>query len=403
MNLERLIPRQPHLARGYDTVIVGGGVHGLSLAYRLALRGERSVAVLDADYLGSGASGRNHTVVRAGFASPTWVELFAHSKRLWDGLSPELDYNVMLTKRGHLICIRDAATVAAAGAALETHRRFGIPTRLVRGDELARLMPGVDASLFAAGVHDPSAGISRHDAVVWGLARAAAQRGVELHTHTPATELVRDGARVTGVRTRRGDVAAGRVVIAAGVSSAAVAATAGVQLPTRSLLIESFVTEPHVACLDPELTFLEDQAYIHQTSRGEFVGGAELRDPLEHRDLIVTHAGLGHAARKMLELMPTLAAVRILRLWGGLVDVSPDGAGFAGPLEEVEGLHVTCAWGGYGYMASIGVGDLLAEYLVSGRMPAVLAPFAPGRVERGALIPDSLVVVDHSGDARAVV
>lgn len=397
----RVIPLTRALAARYDTVIVGGGVHGLSLAYRLALRGQRSVAVLDASYLGSGASGRNHTVVRSGFASPAWTALYAHSKRLWEQLSVELDYNVMLTKRGHLICIREPATTESAEAALETHRRFGVPTRLVRDSELQALIPGVNTGVFDAAIYDPSAGISRHDAVVWGLANAATRLGAALHSHTPVTEVVVERGRVTGVRTADGFVRAGSVVIASGAGSAEVAATAGVSLPTRRLLIESFVTEPHVPFLDPELTFLEDQAYIHQTSRGEFVGGAELPNPPEARDLNVTYDGFRHAARKMIDLIPTLAEIRILRLWGGLVDVSPDGAGLIGPVDEVEGIYVTCGWGGYGYMASIGVGDLLAEFLTSNRMPDALRPFMLSRVRERSLIPDSLVVVDHAGDARA--
>ena len=384
------VPRE--VRRSYQIAIIGAGVQGLATAYYLARAGCTGIAVFDRAYLGSGASGRNHTAIRASFASESWTRFFALAREMFEHISEELEWNVMFTKRGYCLCFQDPSFASRAQQMLALHRRFGVKTELVDERTLTRLLPGVRTDLFAGALYHPYLGISRHDAVVWGLAQAVTRLGVDVHTNTAITDIVLKDDAVSGVLSERGSAAVDVVVNAAGAQSGEVNAMIGVDSPSYPMLLESIVTEPYEPMLDPMVAMLEPHTYLHQTSRGEFVCGAEDEGMSPPAQLVVTYGGIKHIASQVVHFFPKLAGARLLRVWGGLVDASPDGAGLVGEVPGRPGYYVTIGWGGYGYMACLASGRLLADQIVTGVMPDVLRPFRFGRVAEGESAADALLV-----------
>ncbi|MFI0480727.1 NAD(P)/FAD-dependent oxidoreductase [Actinomadura sp. 9N215] len=387
--------------RDCEIAIVGGGVHGLSLAYNLAKSGRKNIAVFERSYLGAGASGRNLALIRSSWQQRAWAELVWYCRQIWSQISVELDYNVMLTERGSYLCVRDERSISVARDAVAMQNSIGIPTRFVTPDELAKAVPQLETGGMLGAVHDPTAGVSRHDALVWGYARAAGRLGVAVHTETAVTGMQVAGGRVNRIVTNRGTVAADIVVNCAGSGSAEVAAMAGVTLPIRKLALEMFVTEPYKAYLDPIVSVIEDQAYIMQTSRGEFVGGAEPTGHMRVPRLTTSYAALRQSAAVIARLFPALRGVNILRAWAGLIDMTADGAGLVGETDERPGFFLDCGWGGEGYMVSVGTGRLIADYLNTGVLDRRLRPFHFSRFATGDRLDDGLLVVDASGETRS--
>jgi heterotetrameric sarcosine oxidase beta subunit len=395
----RVLPTAAEL-RNYDVAIVGGGVHGLSLAYNLARSGRTSIGVFERSYIGAGASGRNLSLIRSSWQQPAWARLVWYCREIWNSISAELGYNVMFTERGSYLCIGSEGTLPVARDAIAMHNSLGIPTSFVTPDELSHALPQLDARGMLGAIRDPTAGISRHDALVWAYARAAARLGVDIHPETEVTAMQLAGQRVNRLVTSRGPVAVGTVVNSAGSGSQAVAAMAGVSIPTRNLTLEMFVTEPHRAFLTPIVSIIDDQAYVMQTSRGEFVGGAEPAGHLSTPGLATTYPALRQSAATIARLFPRLRGVSILRAWAGLIDMTPDGAGLVGEHHDRPGFFLDCGWGGEGYMVSVGTGRLITDYLATGKLDARLQPFHYDRFDGGTHLVDGLLVVDAAGETR---
>jgi len=396
----KVLPSVPEVQPAYEVCIIGGGLHGLSLAYHLAKSGRRSVAVFERSYIGAGASGRNLSLIRSSWQQDAWVRLVWYARSLWNTISLELDYNVMFTQRGSFLCIGREETLPTVHAAIAMQNEIGVPTRFVHAAELGARVPQLNTAGIVGAIHDPTAGVSRHDALVWGYANGASRLGVHIHPETTVVGMELTGDRITALKTSRGRVEAEIVVNCAGSGSKEVGTMAGVELPTRPLTLEMFVTEPFAAYLDPIVSIIEDQAYIFQTSRGEFVGGAE---PVGHLNqaLASTSPALRQSAAALVRLFPRLAGVNMLRAWGGVIDMTPDGAGIVGAVEERPGFFLDCGWGGEGYMVSLATGPLNAAYINSGTLHALLAPFEYKRFERGEPFSDSFLVVDAAGETRA--
>lgn len=396
----RVLPPTPAL-RNYEVAIVGAGVHGLALAYNLAKSGRTNVGVFERSYIGAGASGRNLSLIRCSWQQPAWARLVHYCRQLWGQISVELDYNVMFTERGSYLCFSDPQTLEVARSALAMQNEVGIPTRFVTPEELAWQLPQLDSRGMVGAIHDPSAGVSRHDALVWGYAHAAAKLGVDLHAETAVTGMhVRDG-RIRELVTDRGTVSAEIVVNCAGSGSAAVSEMVGYPLPLRQLALEMFVTEPYAPYLDPIVSIVEEQAYVMQTSRGEFVGGAEPTGHLGQPRLASSYAALRASASTFARLFPQLRGVNLLRTWAGLIDMTPDAAGLVGEVDERPGYYLDCGWGGEGYMVSVGTGVLNARYINGGGLDPLLAPFHHSRFESGQRLDDGLLVVDAAGEMRS--
>jgi sarcosine oxidase subunit beta len=370
------------LARSYDVVIVGGGSHGLATAYYLRRRGITNVAVLEKGYIGSGAAGRNTTILRSNYRTPEGARFYDASIKLYERLSAELDFNLLFSQQGHLtLSHTDRATFVMHERA-EVNRLLGIDSRVIFPDEIRALAPAMRVSDDAehpiqAALYHPPGGIIRHDAVVWGFARGADAGGAEIHPYTEVTGIERSNGRVTGVRTTRGDIHTGVVLNCTAGWSTLIADMAGVALPITTHILQAFVTEPVKPLLGVVIVSSQMHVYISQTDRGEFLIGAEIEPWTTYRTQ-GTLTFLQESSRHSLELFPQLERARMLRSWAGLCDISPDFSPILGQT-EVEGFHVSTGWGTYGFKAAPIVGQTLAELVDTGSTPALIEPF---RLER---------------------
>jgi sarcosine oxidase subunit beta len=379
------------LRRSYEVVIIGGGVHGLALAHGLADRGIRDVAVLEARWPGSGASGRNGELIRSAFGTVEWIRFYEHSVRLWHQLSAKLDFNVLFTPGGYTVIASDEDDLERCRSAVTRQRELGVKTRFVTGDEVRELVPAIAPEVALGGYHQSDGGYAHHDAVVWGYAQAAARMGVEIHPYTTVEQVLTDAGKVRGVVTNRGQTSAPIVVNAAGAFCQEIAALAGVDLPLERFRIEAIVTESLAPFMRPAISLITLHGYAHQTSRGEFVGGTEFALPDRSDSLQVTWPMLIDMAQKFVRVIPQLAGARVARHWAGLVSQAADLAAVLGPVPELEGFWLSSGWL-YGFMGAPASGDLLAESIASGRVHEWVAPFGIERLRTGALIADETLI-----------
>jgi sarcosine oxidase subunit beta len=388
------------LKRRYDVVIVGGGSHGLATAYYLAKNhGITDVAVLEKNYVGSGAAGRNTTIIRANYRTPEGAEFYSRSVKLYEGLSVDLDFNLLFSQQGHLTLAHSDRAMITMTERAEVNRLLGVDSRVIETGEIAKLCPEMNLSQQATwpvmgALYHPPGGIIRHDAVVWGYARGADRRGVEIHPYTEVTGIERTNGRVRGVQTNRGEIACDTVINCTAGWSTLVADLAGVALPITTHILQAFVTEPVKPFLDVIVVSSQMHIYISQTDRGEFLIGAEI-EPYTTYKGIGTFPFLEYSARHTLELFPQLERANVLRAWTGLSDQTPDYSPILGAT-EVEGFLVSCGWGTYGFKAAPIVGTTLAELVATKQTPALIAPFALERFYEDRLVSElAAAAVSH--------
>jgi sarcosine oxidase subunit beta len=368
----------------YDVVIIGAGVHGLAIAYYLAKNhGITRVAVLDKGYLGGGASGRNTAIIRSNYRTPQGVAFYDESVKLYERLALELDYNVMFSQQGHLTLAHTERGVTTLRERAETNRLLGVDSRLIFREGIAELVPGLDVGDHAhqpilAGLYHPPGGIIRHDAVVWGYGRGVDRLGAEIHPFTEVTGIQRNNGRVEGVVTNRGTVRTRTVINATAGWCSAVAHLAGVELPIVTHPLQALVTERLKPFLHVVVVSATLHVYVNQTDRGEVVIGEEI-DPYSSYSMRSTLRFLENAAAHTLELFPCLRRVKVLRQWAGLCDMPPDFAPIIGPVDGVDGFLLDVGWGTYGFKAGPAAGLRVAELIATGKVPAVLEPFALSR------------------------
>jgi sarcosine oxidase, subunit beta len=384
----------------YDVVIVGAGSHGLSTAYYLAKNhGITNVAVLDKSYIGSGAAGRNTTIIRANYRTPEGAEFYSASVKLYEGLAADLDFNLLFSQQGHLTLAHSDRGIITATERAEVNRLLGIDSRVIYPDEIAKLCPEMNLSEdvtwpVMAALYHPPGGIIRHDAVVWGYARGADRGGVEIHPYTEVTGIERSNGRVRGVQTTRGDVECDTVINCTAGWSTLVADLADVPLPITTHILQAFVTEPVKPFLDVIIVSSQMHIYVSQTDRGEFLIGAEI-EPYTTYKGIGTFPFLEYSAKHTLELFPQLERAKILRSWTGLCDLSPDYSPILG-VTEVDGFLVSCGWGTYGFKAAPIVGTTLAELVATKQTPSLIAPFALERFYKDELVSElAAAAVSH--------
>ena len=392
-------PRQ-ELRDSYDVVIVGGGSHGLAAAYYLAQLGITDVAVLEKSYIGSGAAGRNTTILRSNYKTPEGARFYDASVKLYEGLSRELDFNLLFSQCGHLTLAHSDRAMFVMANRAEVNRLNGIDSRLISPDEIKKLAPAMQVDNphavypIQGALYHPPGGIIRHDAVVWGLARGADRGGAEIHPYTAVTGIERSNGRVSAVQTNRGRVNTGAVLNCTAGWSSQICDMAGVELPITTHILQACVTEPLKPLLDVVIVSSQMHVYISQTDRGEFLMGAEIEPWTTYR-MQGTLNFLQEVSRHTLELFPQLERARMLRSWAGLCDLSPDYSPILGKT-EVEGFHVSSGWGTYGFKAAPIVGRTLAELVATERTPELIAPFALERFYEDRLVSElAAAAVSH--------
>jgi sarcosine oxidase subunit beta len=386
--------RSPEPQSRYDVVIVGGGGHGLATAYYLARHhGIRSIAVVEKGWLGGGNTGRNTTVIRSNYYYAESAALYELSLKLYEGLSRELNYNVMLSQRGMITLMHDRHGMESAARLVGAMCRNGVDARVIGREEIARRIPILDMSNnarfpVAGGFVQERAGVARHDAVAWGYARAASGFGVDIIQNCEVQDFTRgpDG-RIAGVITNRGSIAAGAVALTVAGHSTVLAQKAGFRLPITSYALQAFVSEPLKPVLDTIVLSTATSLYMSQSDKGGLVigGGLDLYPSYAQRGNLPTAcAVLGAVA----EQFPSLGRVRLLRQWAGIVDVTHDSSPILGSSPE-PGLFLDCGWGTGGFKAIPAGGYLLAHHIATGEAHPIARPFSLDRFAKGALIDEA--------------
>lgn len=378
-------------------VVIGGGIHGLGTAFHLARLGFTHVRVLDAGYFQGGASGRNGTLVRGGFASLEWTRLFAYSNRRWIELSRLLGENVMYTRRNYLIVAQTEKTQKLIEPAVPMHRDQGLQSEIIDTKELKRLVPCMDVQSVRSAVNLRDGGTAPHHAAMKGFLKAALRAGVTIEYGKAITAIERNGARVTGVVAGAERIPADIVLLAAGAQSAAVAKLAHVAIDAFPQRIEAMALEPVRPILRPAIALPDRLCYLHQTARGEIVGGSEV--PERPQDTLATDLPvMALTAKIYAEMFPAFSQLRILRHWAGMLLATPDWGPLLGPHPDLEGLWVTTGWS-YGIAGAAGATDLMAQSIAAGQAHEIIAPFAVDRFRRGKPIAEGAIVlapVEHA-------
>ncbi|ABD05851.1 sarcosine oxidase, beta subunit family [Rhodopseudomonas palustris HaA2] len=373
----------------YDVVIIGGGGHGLATAYYLASRyGVRNVAVLEKGWIGGGNMGRNTTIIRSNYLLPGNIPLYELSMKLWEGLEQDFNYNAMVSQRGvlnlyHSDAQRDA--YARRGNAMRLH---GVDAELLDRDGVRKLYPflNFDDARFPiqGGLLQARGGTARHDAVAWGFARGASDRGVDIVQNCEVTGITIVNGRVTGVETTRGPIAAGKVGIAVAGSSSRVAAMAGMRLPIESFVLQAMVSEGLKPIIPGVITFGAGHFYISQSDKGGLVFGGDLDgyNSYAQRGNLPTVEDICEGG---MALMPAIGRARILRTWAGLCDMSMDGS----PIIDrtpTQNLYLNAGWNYGGFKATPGSGLVFAHLLARDEPHPAAVELRLDRFARGAVI-----------------
>ncbi len=382
--------RRPEPKDSYDVIIVGGGGHGLATAYYLAKEhGITNVAVLEKGWLGGGNTGRNTTIVRSNYLWDESAHLYEKSLQLFEGLTADVNFNIMLSQRGVMNLAHTLSDLRELQRRVNAIRLNGVDSEVLDVEQVKAFCPILNCSpdarypVLGASLQRRG-GVARHDAVAWGLARAADARGVDIIENCEVTAILRDGDQVTGVETTRGTIRAPKVGVVVAAHTSVLAAMAGLRLPIESHPLQALVSEPIKPVIDCVVMSNQVHVYVSQSDKGELVIGAGI-DPY-----------LGYAARGSLsviedqlaaamELFPIFSRLRMLRCWAGTVDVCPD----ASPIiskTPIKGFYINGGWGTGGFKATPGSGWVFAHTVAQDRPHPLNAPFNLERFATGALI-----------------
>lgn len=377
----------------YDAIIVGGGGHGLATAYYLGKNHNiRRVAVLEKGWIGGGNTGRNTTAVRSNYFYPESVALYDLSLRLYERLSTELNYNIMLSQRGMLIAAHTPAQLEICARIANAMQLNGVDGHLMSSKEALERIPLLNQTNEArykclGGIWQGRAGIARHDAVAWGYARGASSMGVDIIENCTVENLIVEAGKIAGVNTNFGEIRSPCVGLTTAGATSGLVSEISVRLPIHTYALQAFVSEPVKPMLDTVLLYLGTGTYVSQSDKGELVFGGGL-------DRVPTHGQRGNLPAQekvisgLLEMFPAFGQLKLLRQWAGVVDVVPDSSPIIGPVGP-DGLFVNCGWGTGGFKAIPAGGWLLAHLMATGRHHEISKPFDLKRFEYGRLIDEA--------------
>ncbi len=383
------IPQTPDLKSHYDVVIIGGGGHGVSLAYHLAARhGITNIAILEKGYLGGGNTARNTTVIRSNYITSQSIKFYASSMRLYENLANELDFNLMYSRRGQLTLSHSDGVSRALRLRADSGTFLGERNEILDRQQIRELVPSLHLDIagrpILKGLWHPDAATARHDAVAWGYAIRACDRGVELHQKTQVTGLTVEKNKVTSIQTNRGNVSAGTVVQCVAGHSSVLAGMAGLRLPIRSFPLQAMVTHPVKPFLDPMVSSTALHCYISQSARGELViGGGS--DPYELYNTRSTLDMKESLAASALEMFPFIGDLKILRQWAGITDMTPDYSPVMGR-SPLDNYWLDAGWGTWGFKSTPASGFYLAKAIAEDRIPDLIQPFRLDRFDRFDLV-----------------
>ena len=387
--------REHDLKKSYDVVIIGAGIHGLATAYYLATNhGITNIAIVDKGYVGGGGSGRNTSIVRSNYLTPEGVRFYNRSVHLYQDLSADLNFNIMFGQMGHLTLAHNDSSLRTMRWRAEVNKLEGIDSEVIGPDDIKQIVPYMDTSTntrypIVGALFHPPGGTVRHDAVNWGYARGADVRGCEIHQNTEVLGITTLGDEVTGVTTNRGQISTKIVVNCTAGWASLINAMVGLKMPIVTHPLQAAVTEPVKKFLNTVVVSGSLHVYVSQTDRGELVFGAST-DPYASYSMRGSLEFTEELAGHVLELIPSIAKMRVLRQWAGLCDMTPDFSPIMG-FTPVKGYVVDVGWGTYGFKAGPVSGEAMAQLIATQRVPDIIstvdfARFAEGRLvgEKGA-------------------
>ena len=386
--------RSPEPKAAYDAIIVGGGGHGLGTAYYLAKEhGLRNIAVVEKGWLGGGNTGRNTTIIRSNYLWEESEAIYELSVKLWETLSDELNYNVMYSPRGVMMLAHTVHDIQVFKRHVHANRLAGIDNEWLSADEAKAFCPPLNISpelrypVLGAALQRRG-GTARHDAVAWGYARAASALGVDIIENCEVTGIRRDATGVVeAVETTRGAIRAKKVGVVAAGHTSVLMAMAGVRMPLESYPLQALVSEPVKPVMPCVVMSNTVHAYISQSDKGELVIGAGTDAYTSYSQTGGLHVS-AHTLDAICDLFPTFRRLRMMRNWGGIVDVTPDRSPIIG-LTPVPGLFVNCGWGTGGFKATPGSAYVFAATVARGVPHPIAAPFALERFTTGRLIDEA--------------
>jgi sarcosine oxidase subunit beta len=370
--------KQPE--KSYDVIIIGGGLHGLATAYNLARYHDiKRIAVLERRYIGSGGSGRNTEMVRSNKRAHETLPFYKESLEMWDGLSTELEWNLLVQKKGIIALAHSDPELAAMRMMSDSQRRAGIEIEMLSPKDIGKMVPFLDVSdrpalpIFGAQYH-PEGGTVHHDAALWGYAKGCARYDVDICVGVEVTGIKVEGEKVTGVDTNVGHIAATNVHVAVGGYSSEIGRMIGMQFPVVTYPMQVMTTDIMDPFLDYYVASPRLHFYTQQTLKGDLILGGPL-DHFQSWNSYTTWEESSDRAFKIVEYFPDLAHVRVVRSWSGLCDCTVDSAPIMGG-SGIDGLSLDIAWGYYGFKSTPACGKYAAEYIASGQMPEKIKPFA---------------------------
>jgi len=381
--------RSPEPRKFYDIIIVGGGGHGLGTAYYLAKEhGLKNIAVIEKGWLGGGNTGRNTTIIRSNYLWDESAHLYEHSLKLWENLSTELNYNIMFSQRGVMNLAHNEHDVKEIKRRVSANKLNGLDSQWVDPKQIKKLVPIMNTENLRYPVlgasFQPRGGVARHDAVAWGYAMRADEMGVDIIQNCEVKKIVTKNGKVQGVETSKGIIRAKRVGVVASGHTSVLGETAGIRLPLQSKPLQALVSEPIKPVINTVVMSNAVHAYVSQSDKGELVIGAGT----DGYNSFTQRGGYNiveDTIRAIVELYPIFGKMKMLRQWGGIVDICPDASPIISKC-EIEGLYFNCGWGTGGFKATPGSANVFAYTIAKDKPHTINAPFSLDRFVSGRLV-----------------